>query len=448
MTDLVVHPAERGLVGSVPVPSDKSIGHRALLLSAIATGTSTIHGFTGGADNASTLHALRELGVTIAESGPRTLRVEGVGLHGLRPPRVPLDCGNSGTTMRLLLGLLSAQPFESRLVGDASLSRRPMMRVVSPLRARGASIDGPRHATRADDVTAPLTVRPPPLATLGPLEHESAIASAQLKSALLLSGLTASGPTALKEPVVSRDHTERLLRAQGAPIAAMASWVLLDPSGWDGRLAPLDLEIPGDLSAAAFLVAAAHLVAGSRVSVRDVGLNPTRTGFLEIVRDMGGPLQVEMGEERGGEPTGALHATSGPLVGTRVGGERVTRAIDEVCVVSALAARASGETRIEGAGELRVKESDRLAMMATTLRAFGVPCDELEDGLVIAGTEGPLRGAVIDSGGDHRVAMTAAVLGLVAGSPTKVCDVDCIGTSFPKFIGTLRALGAHLDVVS
>lgn len=447
MTDLVVHPVDRALIGSVPVPSDKSIGHRALLLSALATGISRIQGFSRGGDNLSTMGALRALGVRIDEVGKTELRVEGATLRGLRAAVSPLDCGNSGTTMRLMAGLLAAQPFPSTLVGDASLSGRPMMRVVAPLRARGATITGEPHPSRPSDVTAPLRVGPVPAGRqLGALEYESPISSAQVKSAILLSGLDADGPTFFKEPTVSRDHTERMLRALGAPLETMASCVALDPARWDGRLHALDLEIPGDLSAAAFLLVAAQLVPGSRVTVRGVGINPTRTGLLEIARDMGALISVEPAEDRGGEPIGTLRSAHGQLTATRAGGERIARAIDEVCIVCALAARAAGTTRIEGAAELRVKESDRLAMMALTLRAFGVDCDELPDGLVIEGTSRPFRAAEVASGGDHRVAMTAVIMGLVADGPTRVRDADCIATSFPKFVGTLRALGARIDV--
>jgi 3-phosphoshikimate 1-carboxyvinyltransferase len=446
VTDLVVHPIEKGLTGSVPVPSDKSIGHRALLLSAIAQGDSRIVGFSRGDDNLATLAALRALGVSIEEIGTSELLVRGVGLTGLREATSALDCGNSGTTMRLMAGLLAAQPFTSRLVGDASLSQRPMMRVVAPLRQRGGTLEGRPHPTRAGDVTAPLTIGPRHHARpLSGLEYESPVSSAQVKSAILLSGLDARGPTLFKEPTVSRDHTERMLSLQGAPLSTMASAVLLDPSSWDRRLAPLDLDIPGDLSAAAFVLVAATIVPESRVSVRGVGVNPTRTGLFEIAREMGALLAVEPGEARGAEPVGTVHAQASQLVATRTGGERVARAIDEVCIACALAARATGTTRIEGAAELRVKESDRLAMMATMLRGFGVPCEELPDGLVIEGVDRPLRAAIVESGGDHRIAMTAAVLALVADGPTRIRDVDCIATSFPKFVGTFRALGASLE---
>jgi 3-phosphoshikimate 1-carboxyvinyltransferase len=442
MTDLVVHPQAGGLLGTVAVPSDKSIGHRALLLAAIARGTSRIQGFSRGGDNLSTLAGLRRLGVRIDEVGATELRVTGVGLTGLAPPDAPIDCGNSGTTMRLMAGLLAGQAFTTVLVGDASLSRRPMMRVVDPLRRRGASVEGTLHGG-GPELTAPLTIAPPS-GRLGALSYDLPVSSAQVKSALLLSGLAADGPTVLREPALSRDHTERMLVAMGAPLAILDAGLTLEPGGWDARLEPLDLEIPGDISAAAFLLVAAFVVPGSSVTLRGVGLNPTRTGLLDIARDMAAPLTAEVGGNRAGEPVGDIAAVSGPLLAAQVRGDRVGRAIDEVCVLCALAARAVGVTRIEDAAELRVKESDRLAAMARVLRAFGVPCDELADGLLVEGVRRPLRAAVVDSGGDHRVAMTAAILGLTADGPSRIRDVDCIATSFPDFVGTLRTLGARL----
>ena len=446
MTDLLVEPATRPLVGSVPVPSDKSIGHRALLLAAIATGRSRIRRFSFGEDNVSTMGALRAMGIGIDEVDAE-LAVVGGGLFGLQAAAGPLDCGNSGTTMRLLAGLLAAQPFATTLVGDASLSRRPMMRVARPLRARGATLEGAAHPSR-DDITAPLTVGPLPERTfLRELEHASDVASAQVKSALLLSGLYAHGKTFVHEPHLSRDHTERMMLALGVPLRAVGTVVELDPSGWSGVMPPLDVEIPGDLSAAAFVLAAGLLVPGSRVTVRDAGSNPTRTGFVEIARDMGGRVAVEPRGDMAGEPVGHIHVEYTPLRPARIGGELVPRAVDEIPIACALAARASGTTVIRDAAELRVKESDRIATMAGVLRAFGVTCDELPDGLEISGRAAPLEPAEIDSRGDHRIAMTAAILGLLARGPSVVRDAACVATSFPRFAGTLRALGANVRAV-
>jgi 3-phosphoshikimate 1-carboxyvinyltransferase len=447
MTTLVVHPATGPLVGSVPVPSDKSIGHRALLFGALCVGHTHVTGFSHGEDNVSTANALRAMGVAIEEPGPGELVVHGVGLSGLKAPAGDLDCGNSGTTMRLLCGVLAGARFRAMLIGDETLSRRPMMRVAGPLRLRGAVIEGRPHATRADDIVAPLIVGPLPEGRdLGPLEYTSPVSSAQVKSAVLLSGLQADGVTRFREPTVSRDHTERMLGALGCPIRTAGPVVELDPSGWDRRMPGFTVAIPGDISAAAFLVVAAQLVEGSRVTARGVGVNPTRTGLLEIARDMGAGLTVEPQGERSGEPVAELHAWSAPMRAVTIGGETVPRAIDEIPIACALAARAHGTTRIRDAEELRHKESDRIATMATVLRAFGVTCDEKPDGLDVEGREGALDAADVDSRGDHRIAMTATVLALVGAGPSRIRDAGCIATSYPKFVATLRGLGARIDV--
>ncbi len=390
------------------------------------------------------------MGVVIDEPAPGELVVHGAGLLGFKAPTKELDCGNSGTTMRLLCGVLAAQRFQATLVGDETLSRRPMMRVAGPLRSRGAVIEGRAHAGRKPGVTeivAPLVVGPLPAGTnLRALEYESPVSSAQVKSAILLSGLLADGPTRFKEPTVSRDHTERMLSALGAPIRTVGSVVELDPAGWSRRMPAFDIDIPGDVSAAAFMLVAAQIVAGSKVTVRGVGVNPTRTGLLEIARDMGAGLTIEPQGERSGEPVAELHAWSSPLRAISVGGETVPRAIDEIPIACALASRATGTTRISDAEELRHKESDRIATMARVLRSFGVSCEETPDGLDVVGRDGPLDPADVDSRGDHRIAMTASVLALVARGPTRIRDAACIATSYPKFVATLRGLGAQVDV--
>jgi 3-phosphoshikimate 1-carboxyvinyltransferase len=446
--DLLIHPATAPLTGSVPVPGDKSIAHRAILLAGIATGRSRIAGGALGEDNVSTLGALRAMGVRAAETDGE-ITIDGVGLHGLTAPAAPIDCGNSGTTMRLLCGVLAGQRFRAELTGDASLSRRPMARVANPLRLRGARIEGKINPAKPGEITAPLVIGPlPEPHYLSGLEYELPVASAQVKSAILLSGLYASGPTYVKEPVVSRDHTERMLSALGVPLRSTGAMVELDGPAWSGVLPAFSIDVPGDLSTAAFLLVAAQLVPGSRVDVRRVGLNPTRTGLLEILAEMGGSLEAEAKGDELGEPIGVLRAAYARLSAVKTGGERVTRAIDEVPILCALAARAHGRTEILDAAELRVKESDRIATMAGVLAAFGVTCAERPDGLVIDGVpDRPLHAADVDSRGDHRVAMTAAVLGLVADGPTRVRDVACIATSFPRFAGTMRALGARVEVV-
>jgi 3-phosphoshikimate 1-carboxyvinyltransferase len=448
VTDLVVHPSKAPLVGSVPVPGDKSIAHRAILFAGLAAGRSRIEGGAMGEDNRATLAALVAMGARAEEVSPGVLDVDGVGERGLSAPASDIDCGNSGTTMRLLAGVLSAQRFASRLVGDPSLSRRPMERVARPLRLRGARIEGQIDPKRVGDITAPLVIGPLPAThALDAIEYAIPIASAQVKSAILLSGLWSEGDTFVREPTVSRDHTERLLQALGARIRTVGPMVALEAPAFDGAIPSFSTRVPGDPSAAAFLVAAALLVPGSRVDVRRVGTNPTRLGFFEVLRDMGAAvILAPLGDELG-EPIGDVHAAASSLHRASIGGETITRAIDEVPILCALAARASGVTSIVDAAELRVKESDRIAAMATVLRAFGVSCEEHADGLAIEGQpEGALRAADVASGGDHRIAMTAVVLGLLADGPTRVRDADCIATSFPRFVGTLRALGARIEV--
>ena len=449
--DLEVRPATSALRGSVPVPTDKSIAHRALLLAAIAEGTSELRGVAALGATGVTRRAVEALGVRCEDAGEGVVRVEGKGLAGLTEPAAPIDCGGAGTALRLLAGLLAAQPFRTVLEADAYLRQRPMARVVNPLRKRGATIEGRFHPKKAGEVLAPLTIGPlPPGALLLESEESLVVASAQVKTALLLSGLYADGNTYVSEPVVSRDHTERMLQALGVPVGAVGSVVELDVSAWSPRRLPaFGVTLPGDPSSAAFVLAAGLLVPGSAVSVRGVGLNPTRRGLLEYLRDVGAQVSVE---ERGaelGEPIGLVHAQyGGPLRRGLLAGETLVRAIDEVPVLCALAARADGVTEIADAAELRVKESDRLAAMARVLTAFGVACEERPDGLLIEGRPGaPLRACEVDSGGDHRIAMTAALLGLVADGPVRVRDVACVSTSFPRFAGTLRALGADVRVV-
>lgn len=438
------------LRGQVRVPADKSIGHRALMFAALADGRSTLRGFVPGGDQRSTIACLRALGVGIevgndGQATDASIGVEGVGIDGLRMPSTALDCGNSGTTMRLLAGLLSGQRFGSSLVGDASLHRRPMGRVIEPLRARGAQIAG-SSGPKASDLYPPIRIAPlVDGERLSGLEYDMPIASAQVKSALLLSGLYAEGITAVREPVLSRDHTERMLLALGVPLQTAASMVVLDPSGWDRRWASFDWEIPGDISSAAFLHVAALLIPGSDLTLSGVGINPTRTGFLDALRHMGDVVEVTpLGAPAGGEPLGDLRVRSASLRGAKVAGELLVRMIDEVPAMCVVAAVARGITEIRDAAELRVKESDRIATMAATLRAFGAACEELPDGLRIEGSA-QLRGATVASHGDHRVAMAAVLLGLVAAGETIVEDTECVDISFPGFAALLRSVGADVE---
>jgi len=432
------------LRGRAEVPGDKSIGHRAILFAALARGRSTIRGLSGGEDNRSTAQVFREMGVAIEEEGDTAL-VDGVGLRGLRMPKGVLDCGNSGTTMRLVSGILAAQRFGTRMVGDASLTRRPMGRIVGPLRARGAHIAG-TSKEGSDEHFPPLSVAPLVEGeALAGLEYDMPIASAQVKSCLLLSGLYADGPTALREPVISRDHTERMMLSLGVPLRTEGSMVALDPRGWDGGWEPFEWRVPGDLSSAAFLLCATHLVEGSSLVLEGVGTNPTRTGLLDLLRLLGaGVTHVPKEDGAGGEPRADLHVETARLRGTTLGGELLVRMIDEVPAACALAVAATGTTTIRDARELRVKESDRIAAMARVLTAFGVTCRELEDGLVIEGGA-RLRGCTVESRGDHRIAMAAAILGLAAEGETIIEDTACVATSFPSFVSSLSELGADIE---
>ncbi len=431
------------LGGHVRVPGDKSIGHRALIFASLAEGRSRITGLSEGLDNRSTAELFRRLGVSI-ELGENEAVVEGVGLDGLAMPAGVLDCGNSGTTMRLVAGLLVGQRFGTRLVGDASLTGRPMRRIVAPLRARGGHIAGLSGA-KEGEVYPPLSVAPLVEGeTLTPLEYASPIASAQVKSALLLSGLYASGVTAISEPVVSRDHTERMLRALGVPIEAMGPMVVLDPAGWDRRWSGFDWEVPGDISGATFVIAAACMVPGSDVTIEHVGLNPTRTGILDALRGMRADLRFSpKGDAAGGEPCGDVRVVHGTISATMTAGEMLTRMIDEVPAFCAIAATAGGRSDVRDARELRVKESDRLRTTAQVLAAFGVDHTELDDGMHVHGGA-RLEGAEVESRGDHRIAMMAAVLGMAAHGETVVNDVGCVATSFPGFAETMASLGADI----
>lgn len=448
MPHLIVRPADRPLVGSVPAPADRRIALRALLCAGLATGKSRIRGGGALGGDRPALDALRALGVSVEEPSPGELVVEGAGLTGLRAPAGPIHCGGSRATMRLLPGILIAQRFATRLVGDASLSSQPMERVARPLRLRGGRIEGKLDPRRIGEITAPLDVGPLPAPhVLSSIEYELPAPSAEVKSALLLSGLYADGPTFVREPIVSRDHTERMLTALGAPISSIGAMVHLDADRFSGELPAFDVDVPGDLSAAAYLLAAAQIVPGSRVTVRRVGLNPTRTGLLEVLRDMDGGVFVETKGDALGEPIGDVHAMPADLRGGRAGGELAWRGMGELPLLLGLGARARGVTEVLDAAELRAGEADRIAAMAGLLRAFGLRCEERPDGLLVEGRpDRPLDAADVSSGGDPRVAMTAAVLGLAADGPTRVRDAGCIAAAFPLFVGTMRALGARIDV--
>ena len=433
-----------GLQGVAEVPGDKSIAQRLVLLGAAASGTSHLSRLPASLDVRSAIGIVRALGVTVREGSGAT-EIDGVGLEGMRAPAGPLDAGNSATTMRIGTGLLAGQRFAFRMSGDASLTRRPMRRVTDPLRAMGARVRGLGRGLRVDEEYPPIESEGA-VGPLGALSYETPVASAQVKSALLCAGLYSPAGFELREPMLSRDHTERLLGAMGAPILTLGSMVALDPTDWDGRLDPVDVELPGDLSAAVFLLAAAAVTGSGPVEVTSVGVNPTRTGCLDALRGAGVRLEGMPRGESGGEPMADVSARGRPLGPVRVAGELLVRAIDEFPILAAVAAVAPGKSFLRDAAELRVKESDRVAAMAAVLAAFGVPVRELDDGLELEGVRGrPLTPARIDSRGDHRIAMTAAVLALAADGESTIGDVDCVDTSFPGFLATLKALGADAE---
>ena len=418
------------------VPGDKSISQRALILAVLADGESRLTGLLPGADPASTAAALQQLGGEVGELPPdgAEVRIRGRGLRGLVEYTRPLDLGNSGTGARLLMGVLAACPFEAVLTGDASLRSRPMRRVTDPLSLMGARFESLEMEDRL-----PIRMRG---GALRALEYELPVASAQIKSSLLLAGLAGGVAVTLDEPGRSRDHTERMFRQVGVAVTAGARghlWrvELRDPP--EG-IPPLDFHVPGDFSSAAFLLAAGLLgVAGDAITIADVGVNPTRTGFLPLLERMGGAVELETGPDDGGEPVGRLTVRPSELRGAEVGAADVVLAIDEIPVLAALAARARGTTRITGAHELRVKETDRISALVEGLRAVGVDAEELEDGLVVEGTGQPLHG-VVDARLDHRIAMSFGVLGAVPGNDITVLGADSVDVSFPEFWTTLAAL--------
>lgn len=425
--------ASRGgpLTGSIEVPGDKSISHRALMLAAIADGTSTISGFLEGEDTRATARILQQLGVRIETPGPGQRVVHGVGLHGLKGVDSELDCGNAGTGMRLLAGLLAGQSFPSRLVGDPSLSRRPMGRITTPLSRMGARIE-----TREGGLP-PITIHVSN--GLQGIDYKCPVASAQVKSATLLAGLYAQGETSVVEPQPTRDYTERMLAAFGYPIQFKPGFASLQGGG---NLRATDVSVPSDFSSAAFFLVAATLVPGSDLLVRRVGMNPRRTGLLAALRLMGADISEQGLAEQGGEPVADLRVRYAPLRGITLPAELVPDMIDEFPALFVAAALASGVTRIEGVAELRVKESDRLAVMSKALATLGCKLEESTDGAVIEG--GSLHGGRIDSHGDHRIAMSLAIAGQLAAGDVEILDCANVDTSFPGFLDIASASGFSL----
>jgi 3-phosphoshikimate 1-carboxyvinyltransferase len=422
-----------GIGGELTVPGDKSISHRALMLAGIAAGRTRIDGFLESEDCIATLNAMRALGVVVEQPEPTRVDIEGVGLHGLKAPAGPLDMGNSGTAMRLLAGLLAAQRFDSMLIGDASLTKRPMERIAVPLRAMGAVI-------KTQSGRPPLEIRGGH--TLHPVHYVSPGASAQVKSAVLLAGLYAQGTTSVMEPAVTRDHTERMLRTFGASVQSEGRRVRLNGPA---KLLGTVLEVPGDFSSAAFFIVAACLAARNPITIRNVGVNPSRTGLLQLLRLMGAEIRVVNPRLSGEEPVADLEIEQRELHGIEAPRELVPLAIDEFPAFFIAAACARGETLVTGAEELRVKESDRIAVMAEGLRTLGARAEVLPDGLRIQASG--LTGGRVDSHGDHRIAMAFAMASVRASGPIEIQDVANVATSFPGFTEAATKVGLDIESI-
>lgn len=432
MSNLRFHIQPGGaLVGNTRVPGDKSISHRSIMLGSLADGTTRVEGFLQGEDSLATLRAFRAMGVEITDPEDGRLEIHGVGLDGLQPAEGVIDLGNSGTSMRLMAGLLAGQKFDSVLTGDASLVKRPMSRVAAPLSLMGAQID------TQEGGTAPLRIRGGK--HLVGIEYPMPMASAQVKSCLLLAGLYAQGETAVIEPAPTRDHTERMLKTFGVEVTSSDGRSCVR-SGQ--RLTATNIQVPGDISSAAFLLVGASIIPGSDLTLEGVGINPTRDGVLQILRLMGADIHVLNPRDAGGEPIADLRIRHTQLHGIDIPENLVPLAIDEFPALFIAAAVADGKTRLTGAEELRVKESDRIQVMADGLQALGVKADPSADGIVIEG--GKIKGGQVDSCGDHRIAMSFALAGALAGGDVLIDDCANVATSYPNFVQQLSALGLQI----
>ncbi|AOY75814.1 3-phosphoshikimate 1-carboxyvinyltransferase [Clostridium formicaceticum] len=411
--------------GKITVPGDKSISHRAVMLSSISKGVSRIQGFLRGEDCLSTIACFRGLGIEIEDKGKEII-LQGKGLHGLKEPADVLDAGNSGTTMRLLSGILAGQEFLTIVTGDGSLRKRPMARVAVPLRKMGATIEG-----RDNGNLAPLVIRG---GNLKAIDYTSPVSSAQVKSAILLAGLYSGGKTIVREEITSRDHTEKMLKSLGAKITTEAGKVTVERSELYSQG---EIEVPGDISSAAFFMAAAAAIPGSHLIIEKVGLNPTRTGIIDVLKEMGAEIEIDNVFTSGGEEIGDIIIKGKKLQGTSIGKEIMPRLIDEIPVIAVIAAVAEGKTMITGAEELKVKESNRITSMVTEMKKLGIRVTELPDGMEIEGNN-QISGGVVESYGDHRIAMAMAIAGLFANDSVEINDSACIAVSFPEFEETLK----------
>lgn len=437
MSTLVASPKTGGgLSGSIIAPGDKSISHRSLMFGALAVGRTEVSGLLEGEDVRATAGAVAALGATVQRTGEGAWRIDGVGVGGLAEPSGALDLGNSGTGARLLMGLVAGHPITATFTGDASLSTRPMKRVTDPLSMMGATFQG-REGGRL-----PMTVTGPDLVM--PIDYTSPVASAQVKSAILLAGLNARGITTVREPKPSRDHTENMLRQFGATVdTAREDGLNVVRITGQPELSPQKITVPGDPSSAAFAMAAALVVPGSDVTIANVGLNPLRAGLLEVLRAMGGNIEVLGERSEGGEPVGDLRVRGGELRGVVAPPENAAAMIDEYPILCIAAALADGETVMRGIEELRVKESDRIAVMVAGLRKAGVEVEEHEDGMTVRGGR-PVGGCTIDAHHDHRIAMSFLTLGLVSSRAIEVTGAETIATSYPAFVEHYQSLGADI----
>lgn len=415
------------LQGEIIIPGDKSISHRSVMFGSIAKGTTKVSHFLQGADCLSTISCFQSMGIQIENNGSEVV-VHGKGIHGLRKPEAILDCGNSGTTTRLISGLLAAQSFDVTLTGDDSIQRRPMKRIMEPLSLMGADI----RSLNGNDC-APLAISG---RKLHGIHYTSKVASAQVKSAILLAGLYADGETKVTEPYISRNHTEIMLGHFGASVHTEGTTACIAPAS---ELYGREITVPGDISSAAFFLAAGILVPNSEILIRNVGVNPTRDGILKVCQSMGAKLSLLNESSESGEATADILVKSGSLHGTEIGGAIIPTLIDELPIIAAMACLAEGETVIKDAAELKVKESNRIQVMVQNLSAMGADVTETEDGMIIRGGR-PLHGALIDSKLDHRIAMTFAVLGLCADGETEITGAECVNISYPDFYNDLERL--------
>lgn len=418
------------LTGATVVPGDKSLSHRAVMFGALAQGVSQVRGWLAAGDTEASLATIQDLGIRVDRHDLNTLTIHG---GAFQPPSTPLNLVNAGTGIRLIAGIMAGQSFPSVLDGSEQLRRRPMKRIIEPLTRMGANIE-------SNEGRAPLKITPSPLKGI---HYDLPMASAQVKSAVLLAGLFAEGDTVVTQPGPARDHTERMLTAMGADLTIDGNRSVIRKGG---ALKPFDMTVPGDASSAAFLIVAATLVPGSDITLSGVNLNDTRTGIIDVLRQMGADITVEETGLEAGEPVGALRVRYAPLISTEVGGDTVVRMIDEFPVFMIAALLATGETVVRDAQELRVKETDRIAVMAGELRKFGAVITETDDGFRITGPQA-LTGAVTDGHDDHRIAMSMAVAGLVAAGETTVLDAACAADSFPGFAATLQRIHAEIDEV-